>query len=54
MLRAQVFNHASGHYSGRRDGPSVGFLVADGDQVRAEPPNDRHLRPHHLPRHTRR
>jgi hypothetical protein len=44
MLRAQVFNHSAGHYSDRRGGPSVGFLVADGDQVWAEPPDDRHLR----------
>jgi hypothetical protein len=44
VLRVEVFNHASGRYSDRRDGPSVGFLVADGDNVWAEPADDRHLR----------
>jgi hypothetical protein len=44
MLRAEVFDHGRGHYSGRRDGPSVGFLVADGDRIWAEPPDNPHLR----------
>jgi hypothetical protein len=44
VLRVEVFDHSAGHYSDRRDGPSVGFLAADGDRIWAEPPDDPHLR----------
>jgi hypothetical protein len=44
MLRVEVFDHTGDGFKGRPKGPSVGFLVADGDRIWAEPPDDRHLR----------
>jgi hypothetical protein len=53
MIRVEVFDHTGDGFKGRPKGPSVGFLVADGDRVWAEPAEDRHLRKvlrHGMPR----
>jgi hypothetical protein len=44
VIRVEVFDHSGDRFKGRPKGPSVGFLVANGDQVWAEPPDNPHLR----------